>query len=103
MPVTKEHGYQIHLPEPEQGQENLQELVCFAAKTVIYINGHQTAVLQKDCYAKPTRKKRKGLGEYIAQSRLDLYFNTHFWSMPPGTMFTAYANKGKKLSKNFLE
>lgn len=95
MIVTKEHGYQLHLPA--EGPENLQEIVRFAKGTVIYINGHQTAVLQDDCYAEPTGRKKRRLGEYIAKSRLDLFFNTRFWSMPIGTMFTAYKNTAHKL------
>ena len=95
MPVTKEHGYQIHLPE--KGPENLQEIVRFPTKSVIYINGRQTAVLQNDCYAKPTGKVRRRFKEYMATSRLDLYYDTRFWSMPIGTLFTAKASKAKKI------
>jgi len=90
--VTKETtAYQLHFKENPTG------VVRFAPKTVIYINGRQTAVLQNDCYARPTGAKRRGLGEYIAQSSLDLYFDGRFWSMGEGTLFTAYASKAKKL------
>lgn len=95
MVVTNEHGYQIHLPE--RGQENLQGIVRFAAGTVIYIEGRQTAVLQKDCFAKPTGGKRRGLKEYVALSRLDLYLDNRFWSRPEGTLFTAYKKMAHKL------
>ena len=97
MPMIEEHGYQIPLPDPKKGPENFQKIVHFAAETVIYIEGRQPAVLQDKCFAEPTGKKRGRLSEYIAQSRLDLYFNTRFWSMPVGTMFTAYKNMAHKL------
>jgi len=90
--MTKETAYQLHFKE-----EDPTGVVRFAPKTVIYINGRQTAVLQDNCYAKPTGAKRQELSEYIALSRLDLYFDGRFWSMGEGTLFTAYASKARKL------
>ena len=86
--------YQYHYEEKE-----ITNIVRFPAKTVIYINGYQTAVLKTDCFAERLNSKRRGPYEYVARSRLDLYFNTRFWSEGEGTMFTAYAKKARKIRK----
>ena len=76
------------------------ECYSFPAKTVIYIDGWQSAVLRVQATGKRTGKKIKGLAEYTATCRLDLFYNGNFWSLREGTIFTAYQNKARRIQES---
>jgi hypothetical protein len=88
MVKTEIFPYQLHL------NEELPETVChFKAGTVIYPLNSKRGVLQSYLIAQETSKKYQKLKIYKSLKRIDLYFDNHYWSLPEGTLFTAYSSK----------
>jgi hypothetical protein len=94
MKGKEQQPYQVHL-----GEKELVNLYRFSKGTVVYLKGRQSAVLREPVYGKKTEEKIRGLTAYIATSRLDLYYNTRFWSEPEGSIFTAYSSKARKVGR----
>jgi hypothetical protein len=91
--MGKEGGYQ---PQSDETQESKEQLVMFNTGTVIYPAHSSRGVLRAPLNARKLPGKIKGLSGYEASSRVDLYFKEHYWSLPSGTQFGAYASKAKK-------
>jgi len=53
-------------------------------------------VLTRSIHARRTNGKIKGLTGYQALTRIDLYLNGRYWSLPEGTLFGAYSKKAHK-------
>lgn len=83
--------YQLHLDE--QVPETIYE---FFAGTVIYPERSSRGVLTRSIHARRTNGKIKGLTGYQALTRIDLYLNGRYWSLPEGTLFGAYSKKAHK-------
>ena len=79
--------YQLHLGE--QVPETIYE---FPTGTVIYPERSSRGVLIRPIYA----RKIKGLTDYQALTRIDLYLDGRYWSLPERTLFEAYSKKAHK-------
>ena len=88
MTRAESRAYQLHLGEP------VPEIVYrFNKDTVIYPWGSHRGVLRNLVTARETKMERYGLRVYESLSRVDLYFDNRYWSLPEGSLFGAYQKK----------
>jgi len=92
MPGVEGRAYQLHL------EEKIPKTVYqFDVGTVIYPLRSGRGVIQHTITASETNQKKYGLIVYISLCRIDLYFDNHYWSLPEGSFFAAYKNRGRKM------
>ena len=87
-----ERPYQLHL-----GEETPRTIFRFDEGTVIYPLHSRRGVLRNPVFARETKGKAKGLTVFESLSRVDLYFDGQYWSLPEGSLFAAYKKKAKKV------
>ncbi len=63
---------------------------------IIFPENSGRGSLRKPVYAERLNNKIKGLPGFRALERVDLYFDGHYWSLPEGTIFGAYARNARK-------
>jgi len=84
--------YQLHLSE-----ETPETLWFFGEGIMIWPSGSRRGVLRSGVYAEKLKgQKVAGLTAFKAMSRLDLYFDGKFWSLPEKTLFGAYSKNARK-------
>jgi hypothetical protein len=92
MPRKEGSPYQLRLGE------KLPEIIYrFDVGTVIYPLHSHRGVLQAPIFAQKTKSKHNGLTVYESMTRVDLYFDGRFWSLPEGTLFGAYSKQAHKV------
>jgi hypothetical protein len=90
--VRDERAYQLHL------KEQIPEIVYqFDKGTFIYPFYSGRGSLQRPVTAVKTDAKRFRLSVYKSKTRIDLHLSDHYWSLPEGSLFTAYKNKGHQI------
>ena len=84
--------YQLHLQEPTP-----ETVFQFNSGTVIYPIGKGRGVLQHPITAMITTRRGR-YAVYKSLTRIDLYFNHYFWSLPENTLFEAHSSKRRKVT-----
>lgn len=88
-----EGPYQLHL-----GETVPETLYQFYKDTVIYPLCSGRGNLRNPITAEEIQTKRGGLTVYRSLSRIDLYLDGHWWSLPEGSLFAAYSNERHKVT-----
>lgn len=85
-------AYQLHL-----GEKLPETVYRFDQGTVIYPLNSSRGTLRNSVTARERNMKRSGLKVYESLSRIDLFFDNRYRSMPEGTLFGAYQKKRHKV------
>lgn len=84
-------GYQTHF-----GEEKVETVYRFLKGTVVYPDRSGRGMLRNDISAKKLPYSVSGLTGWRAGCQMDLHHDGHYWSLPEGTDFGAYADKARK-------